>query len=68
MAPSRPKLLKASAIDKSQESSFHGQTVTIQSPTRTPSQTSKNIVVGLTQAQKQALIDNLQLESKLELC
>ncbi|MCJ1470816.1 hypothetical protein MMC07_009463 [Pseudocyphellaria aurata] len=40
----------------------HQQTVTIQSPSRTPPSSPRKKAVRITQGQKQALIDNLQLE------
>lgn len=68
MAPYRSTALKAPASDGSHELSSRHQTITIQSPVRTPNESPKKIAIGITQAQKQALIDNLQLESELISC
>lgn len=38
------------------------QTISIRSPATTPLQSPKTMTLRITQAQKQALIDNLQLE------
>lgn len=38
------------------------QTVALESPTRTPEHSPQSKILGITEAQKQALIDNLQLE------
>ena len=64
MAPSRSKVLKSFIGDKVHELPSRQQTIMIQSPVTTPNQSSSEMVIGITQAQKQALIDNLQLESE----
>lgn len=64
MAPSRSKALKPIIGDEVHELPSRQQTITIQSPVTTPNQSSSKMVIGITQAQKQALIDNLQLESE----
>lgn len=45
-------------------STARSQAVTLQSPARTPVQSPQKKNVTITEGQKQALIDNLQLESK----
>lgn len=68
MAPNRSKAIKTSTSDRPHESPSRQQTITIQSPARTPNRSPRKMAIGITQAQKQALIDNLQLEGQLILC
>ncbi|MCJ1263122.1 hypothetical protein MMC22_002992 [Lobaria immixta] len=63
MAPARTKMnTSSSAHDNIEGLPSRQQTVTIQSPARTPPTSPRKKAVGITQGQKQALIDNLQLE------
>lgn len=63
MAPVRTKLnMSSAAQDDIDDLPSHQQTVTIQSPSKTPASSPRKKAVGITQGQKQALIDNLQLE------
>ena len=64
MAPARAKKTRSSTETSS---TARPQTVTLQSPARTPVQSPQKKSVTITEGQKQALIDNLQLESKLSL-
>ncbi|KAL6720774.1 hypothetical protein ACLMJK_002699 [Lecanora helva] len=59
MAPSRTKKRKSSAENGSK---LRLETVILKSPMRTPVHSPQKKVVSITEAQKQALIDNLQLE------
>ena len=62
MAPARTKKRKSSA-ENGREA--RPQTIALKSPTRTPIHSPQKRVVSITEAQKQALIDNLQLEGTL---
>ena len=65
MAPARTKMnTSSSAHDNISGLPSRQQTVTIQSPARTPPTSPRKKAVGITQGQKQALIDNLQLEGE----
>ena len=68
MAPVRSKKPKSTSSDNNDMSSqpSHYQKVAIKSPARTPIQSPRQKTVTITQGQKQALIDNLQLEGKLQ--
>ncbi len=59
MAPARTKKRKTSSEN---EPSARPQTVAPHSPARTPMRSPQKRIVSITEAQKQALIDNLQLE------
>lgn len=61
MAPTRTKKVQSST-DAS--SAARPQIVTLQSPATTPVQSPKKKSTMITEGQKQALIDNLQLESE----
>ena len=61
MAPGRVKKNRHSSDNETQERS---QTVAVKSPIRTPVGSPQKKSMGITEGQKQALIDNLQLESK----
>ena len=61
MAPGRTKKVRSSTEIGS---TARPQTVTLQSPARTPVQSPEKRSMTITQGQKQALIDNLQLESE----
>lgn len=54
----------SSAYDDTNDLPSRQQTVTIQCPARTPASSPRRKAVGITQGQKQALIDNLQLEGE----
>ena len=60
MAPSHTKKRNSTIED---ESSAHSPTVSPRLFTTTPTRNPQKAAIGITQAQKQALIDNLQLES-----
>lgn len=65
MAPVRTKLNASSlAHDDIDDPPSRHQIVSIQSPARTPASSPRKKAVGITQGQKQALIDNLQLEGE----
>ncbi|KAF6236610.1 hypothetical protein HO173_005391 [Letharia columbiana] len=59
MAPPRTKKVRSSTDSSS---TARPQTVTLQSPARTPVQSPRKRSMTITEGQKQALIDNLQLE------
>ena len=61
MAPARTKKVQTSP---GTSPTARPQTVTLQSPTMTPLQSPQKKSVMITEGQKQALIDNLQLESE----
>ena len=61
MAPGRVKKNRHSSDNETQARS---QTVAVKSPIRTPVGSPQKKSMGITEGQKQALIDNLQLESK----
>lgn len=61
MAPKKQKNMKTSGDS---EAFTRPQTITTKSPARTPIQSPRKKTGGITVAQKQALIDNLQLEGK----
>ena len=61
MAPNRVKKTRNSADNNAPARS---QTVAVKSPTRTPEQSPQKMAMGISEGQKQTLIDNLQLESK----
>lgn len=61
MAPGRVKKIRHSLDNETQARS---QTVAVKSPIRTPVGGPQKKPMGITEGQKQALIDNLQLESK----
>jgi len=64
MAPNRVKKGRSST-----DNNPPARPITLQSPPRTPMQSPQKRVVGITEGQKQALIDNLQLEGEaLHLC
>lgn len=67
MPSNRSKMLKSESNTKRHDPSSSQQSVTIQSPMRSPIRSPAKNAVGITQTQKQALIDNLQLESKTHL-
>ncbi|KAL9613869.1 MAG: hypothetical protein Q9167_001606 [Letrouitia subvulpina] len=63
MPPARNKKVRpVSAEHKETEATAAHHTVTIQSPAKTPTQSPTKKPVMISQSQKQALIDNLQLE------
>lgn len=62
MATTMQSQREASTAHVSAEHNASQRTVLIQSPTITPPKNPKDIALKITQAQKQALIDNLQLE------
>lgn len=65
MAPVHINLNTSSSVhDDINDLPSRQQIVTIQSPARTPSSSPRRKAVGITQGQKQALIDNLQLEGE----
>lgn len=66
MALNRTQAVKILTSNQCEGTQKYQQCVTIQSPARTPIRHSptKN-VIGISQVQKQAFIDNLQLESEL---
>lgn len=65
MAPVRTKLnTSPSAHDDTNDLPSRQQTVTIQLPAITPVSSPRKKAGGITQGQKQALIDNLQLEGE----
>lgn len=66
MALIRTKSNKSSSEDDQINDFPRPQTVTIKSPARTPTSHGMK-AIGITQGQKQALIDNLQLESNIPL-
>lgn len=59
MAPNRVKKARPST-----DNSPPARPIALQSPARTPVQSPQKRAVSITEGQKQALIDNLQLESK----
>lgn len=59
MAPARTKKVQSSTETSS---TARPQTVTLQSPARTPVQSPQKRSMTVTEGQKQALVDNLQLE------
>ena len=61
MPPGRVKKDRHSSDNGTQARS---QTVAVKSPIRTPMGSPQKKSIGITEGQKQALIDNLQLESK----
>ena len=61
MAPGRVKKSRHSSDNETQARS---QTVAVKPPLRTPLVSPKKKSMGITEGQKQALIDNLQLESE----
>ena len=61
MAPGRIKKTRHSSDNETQARS---QNVAVKSPIRTPVRSPQKKPMGITEGQKQALIDNLQLESK----
>lgn len=61
MAPARTKKAQSSTEISS---TARPQTVTLQSPARTPVQSPQKRSMTVTEGQKQALVDNLQLESE----
>ena len=61
MAPNRVKKTRNSADNNVPARS---QTVAVKSPVRTPEQSPQKKALGISKGQQQALIDNLQLESK----
>ena len=62
MAPNRVKKNRNSLDNKPPARS---QTVAVKSPIRTPEQSPQKGTMEISEGQKQALIDNLQLESNL---
>lgn len=62
MAPSRTKKARTSTTS---DTSSRLEVVPTQSPARTPTRSPQKRVMGITESQKQALIDNLQLEGCL---
>lgn len=62
MAPNRVKKNRNSLDNKPPARS---QTVAVKSPIRTPEQSPQKRTMEISEGQKQALIDNLQLESNL---
>ena len=65
MAPTRTKKAR-SPIETTPTARL--QTVTLQSPAKIPVQSTQNRSFAITEGQKQALIDNLQLESEYSGC
>lgn len=61
MPPGRVKKTRHSSVNETQARS---QTVAVKSPIRTPGRSPQKKSMGITEGQKQAIIDNLQLESK----
>ena len=61
MAPARTKKPRTST---EASSIARPQTITLQSPTKTPVHSPQKQSITITEGQKQALIDNLQLESE----
>ncbi|KAL2058432.1 hypothetical protein ABVK25_001160 [Lepraria finkii] len=59
MAPNRVKKTRNSTDNNAPARS---QTVAVKSPTRTPEQSPQKMAMGISEGQKQTLIDNLQLE------
>ena len=62
MAPVRTKKTTATAETTADDALSEQRNVTLQSPTRTPTQSPIKKAMMITESQKQALIDNLQLE------
>ena len=64
MAPLHTK--NGKSLDFIEDSpSTRPQTIALKSPLRTPKRTPQKRLLGITEVQKQALIDNLQLEGTL---
>ena len=67
MAPAKPKTSKATTDPAHEEPNFQQQNATLQPQSRTPTHISTKTTMMITEAQKQALIDNLQLEGIVSL-
>lgn len=65
MAPLRTKKTAVAVESSSDEAVPQHRNVAIQSPARTPTRSPAKQPMMITEAQKQALIDNLQLESMI---